>query len=253
MSNLFRNDHAEIAWSNFLAQHVGKKLTEAFVRSFYPALNNLDKAENDLYSLRWLDTSIGLQLDGVGSIVGIGREIPNSVYIPYFGFESQAAGRPFNTFRIRRERDPYAESSFLGDVEYLKLILAKIAVNNSHGTANDIITVMNAFLGVTSTAVYDIGNANARVFINDLSITPTDYRATIIDKIIPRVAGVQIFPYVFNRSKTFGFLNQQIYFGFGIGILARSIPSNIPVASVWDNGISDWDNGTSIWDLTGEP
>jgi hypothetical protein len=68
--------------------------------------------------------------------------------------------------------------------------------------------------------------------INDMTITYADYRAEIIDEIIPRAAGVQIFPYLFDLTKTFGFSNQLIYFGFGVGILARMINSNIPPISI---------------------
>ena len=224
----FPHDHEEIAWGHFLAQHVGKSYTEAFVTAFYTPYNTLDKALADMYTLRWLDTAIGQQLDGVGNIVGKPREVPNSVFLPFFGFISQPAGRAFGTYRMRLERDPYAVSGFLGDTEYRVAIKTKIVINNSHGTAEDIMRVVNDIMGVTKTAIFDMGNANAALMIDDMTITYADYRAEIIDEIIPRAGGVQIFPYLFDLTKTFGFSNQLIYFGFGVGILARMINSNIP-------------------------
>ena len=112
----FPHDHAEVAWSHFLAQHVGKSKTENFVRAFYPPLNVLDKALNDLYTLRWLETAEGKQLDGIGSIVGLTRSVANSVYLPFFGFSVQISGRSFGVARMRRKGEPYAQSSSLGDV-----------------------------------------------------------------------------------------------------------------------------------------
>lgn len=245
----FPHNHEEIAWSHFLAQHLGKEYTEGFVKAFYPPLNVLDKSLSDLYTLRWLDTAVGVQLDGIGTIVGIPREIPDSVYLPFFGFLNQASGRAFGVARMRRERDPYAVSSFLGDEDYRLAIIGKIAANNSHGTAEDIMTVCNAVLGVTLTSVFDMGNATAWVFVNDLQITEADYRANIINQVIPRAGGVKIFPFIFDFEHTFGFANQEIYFGFNDGILARSIPSNVVVEyTIWDGGDSIWDGGYSFWD-----
>jgi len=231
----FLHDHAAIAWSHFLAQHEGKPYTEAFVTAFYPPLVELDVTQNELYTKRWIDTAEGVQLDGVGSIVGKTREIPNSVYLPFFGFISQPAGRAFGVARMRFDRDPYAVSGFLGDIEYRVAIYTKIALNNSHGTAEDIMRIVNDVLGITKSTVIDIGNANANLLVNDLTITYADYRASIIDEIIPRAGGVQIWPYLFDLTKTFGFSNQLIYFGFGVGILARLIGSNIPPISIVNN------------------
>lgn len=233
MSDLvFPHDHEEIAWSHFLAQHLGKSYTEGFVRAFYPPINTLDKALSDLYTLRWLETAEGEQLDGIGSIVGLNREVPNSVYYPFFGFITQPSGRAFNTYRIRHDNEPYETSSFLDDYDYRIAINAKIALNNGHGTAEDIMAYCDYRLKVTKTAIFDIGNANANMYINDLLLVQTDYRAAIVDQIIPRAGGVKIFPYVFDATKVFGFANYPAYFGFGVGILARSILGNTPAIGI---------------------
>ncbi len=253
----FPHDHEEIAWSHFLAQHVGKVKTEGFVRAFYPPINVLDKALNDLYTLRWLETAEGVQLDGIGSIVGIERVIAGSVYLPFFGFSSQISGRGFGVARMRRKREPYAESSILGDIEYKAMIYLKIYLNNGHGTAEELIRAFNAALGVTKTRVEDIGNANARVYINDF-ILSSDPRSQLLEFMIPKAAGVKLWPTYVDADFTFGFINQNMgYYGFGIGILARSPGSNIPpmhvTMSIWDHGQSIWDDGNSLWDQQGIP
>lgn len=250
----FPHDHEEIAWSHFLAQHVGKKNTENFARSFYPPLNVLDKALNDLYTKRWLDTAEGVQLDGIGSIVGKKREIPNSVYLPFFGFITQPSGRGFGEARMRRKREPFAESSFLGDTEYRIALHMKIALNNGHGTAEELMYAVNRSLGVTGTRVMDYGNGNARIYINDF-ILQADPRYSILLDNLAKAAGVKLWPFFVDATHTFGFSNQKIYYGFGIGIFARSPPSNIPPIivnmSIWDRGESIWDSGNSVWDLKG--
>jgi hypothetical protein len=253
----FPHDHSNIAWSHFLAQHIGKANTENFVRAFYSPLNELDNALNDLYTKRWLDTAEGAQLDGIGSIVGISRTVPNAVYLPFFGFASQIAGRAFGVARIRRKREPYAQSSILGDTEYRIIINLKIALNNGHGTAEELIFAFNTALNVTGTRVQDVGNANARVYINAF-IMSYDPRSQLLEYMIPKAAGVKLWPYYVDANYIFGFSNQNMgYYGFDIGIFARSPPSNIPpiviVMSIWDRSESVYDSGNSIWDLKGTP
>src|SRR5580765_3017834 len=149
----FPYNHSDIAWSHFLAQHVGKLNTENFVRAFYPPLDELDNAFNDLYTKRWIDTAEGVQLDGIGSIVGKSREVANSVYLPFFGFVSQPSGRGFGQARMRRQREPYAVSSVLGDEDYRVALHMKIALNNGHGTAEEMMYAVNTSLRVTGTRV----------------------------------------------------------------------------------------------------
>ena len=177
----FPHDHAEIAWSHFLLQHVGKKRTEDFVRAFYPPLNELDNALNDLYTKRWLETAEGVQLDGIGSIVGISRTVNNAIYIPFFGFSlhKQAVAR----LALREcvvSVNLMRKASFFGDIEYRAMIYLKIALNNGHGTAEELIATFDTVLGVTGTRVVDVGNANARVYINDF-IMPYDPRSQLLE------------------------------------------------------------------------
>jgi len=230
----FPHDHETVAWSHFLAQHEYKSYTAAFVQAFYAPFNELDSAQNELYTLRWLETANGVQLDGIGSIVGKGREVPLSVYLPFFGFITQPSGRAFGVARMRFDSDPYAESAYLGDEEYRYAITTKIAVNNSHGTAEDIMYVVNRTLNVTGTIVHDAGNANIGVYIDNMLINANSYEASILDAVIPRAGGVGFQSYVFDRDNTFGFSNQLIYFGFGVGILARQIASNNPPILIVD-------------------
>jgi hypothetical protein len=253
----FPHNHSDIAWSHFLAQHVGKLNTENFVRAFYKPLNELDNALNDLYTKRWLDTAEGIQLDGIGSIVGISRSVANAIYIPFFGFSSQIAGRAFGVARMRRKREPYAQSIILGDVEYRILINMKIALNNGHGTAEELIRAFDTALNVTGTTIMDAGNANARVYINDF-IMSYDPRSELLNYMIPKAAGVKLWPYYYDADYIFGFSNQNMgYYGFDIGILARRPGSNIPpmviTISIWDRGESVYDSGNSLWDQKGVP
>lgn len=251
---MFPNDHSEIAWSHFLAQHFGKVNNESFVKAFYGPLNALDEAMESLYKNRWLDTAEGEQLDRIGSIVGIPRVVQGGLYLPFFGFRTQPSGRGFGVARMRHMREPWAQAFTLGDIEYRIVLNSKIALNNGNGTAEEIIAAVSRTLNVTGVRIFDAGNANARLYIPDF-IMPSDPRFYLLDYMLPRAGGVKIWPYFVDRDKTFGFSNQQVYYGFGVGVMARTPGSNIPpideMLSIWDRGNSTWDAGNSIWDERG--
>ena len=85
-----------------------------------------------------------------------------------------------------------------------------------------------------------------------------DPRSQLLETMVPRAAGVKLWVYYVNADYIFGFSNQNMgYYGFGIGILARSVGSNIPpidvTMSIWDRGQSNWDAGNSMWDQKGIP
>lgn len=213
----FPNDHATIAWNNWLAQHIGKNNTEDFVRSFYPPLNLLDLAFQRMYQLRWIDSASGEQLDKAGTIVGIGRSIPNAIYFEFFGFDTQYAGRAFGVARLRRRGEHWASSSILTDEAYRSMIRLKVAMNNGHGTAEEIARAVDLGLGITGTYIQDTGNASFHIVITDRSINVDDPRMNLIDYVVLRAAGVS--------------MSVQFFY-----------------ATNWDRAESIWDGGESLWD-----
>ena len=221
----FLHDHADIAWSHWLAQHIGKPNTENFVRAFYGPLNILDQALNDMYVDRWLETAEGDQLDGIASIVGTSRTVPHSVYVSFFGFANQVATTGFNQSRLRHENEPWASSSVLGDTDLKTLISFKIFLNNGHGTAEELMNAFNYSLGVTNTRVMDIGDGKANVYINDF-FAASDPRSQMLNYMVPKAGGVKLFINFWNLTATFGFSNQNMgYVGFGQGMLTMSTDS----------------------------
>ena len=217
----FPNDHATIAWQHFLSQHVGKKNTEDFVRSFYGPLNGLDDVLSSLYSDRWLETAQGDALNGIGSIVGISRYSPIPIYLKFFGFKTQPSGTGFNKARIRRRNEPYEDTNLYGDAEYRMAIRCKIALNNGHGTAEELMYSLNTVLGISTVHVYDQGNATCAVYI-PLLLQPSDPQFYIINQMIPKAGGVKIYVNFVDPERIFGFLSQGFQ-GFGVGILARQM------------------------------
>lgn len=186
----FLHDHEEIAWSHFLAQFVDKDSLEGFVRAFYVPINILDKALNDLLTKRWLETAEGVQLDGIGNIVGVSRISEGSVFLEFFGFQSQVSGRAFGVARIRHDREPYTASAIIGDTDYRLLIERKIWYNNARGTIEEIRKAVNLNTGEDDAVVAESGNATVTVTIGH--IATSDPRYPFLEYMVPVAYGVRL-------------------------------------------------------------
>ncbi len=218
MALTFDRDHGAIAWGNWLAEFVGKPRLEAFVRSLFQPINTLDGALKQLLFDRWLDTASGAQLDGIGTIVGQPRTISQAIYLAFFGFVSQPAGRAFGVAPMRRENQPFADAVSLDDDNYRVLLRLKIALNNGHGTTEEIIAACMAIFDTDTVIVENTGDASMTVSIGRvLDISSILYADAL--GFIPRAAGVGITLIQFNPDHPFGFSNQG-YFGFGDGRMA---------------------------------
>lgn len=217
----FPHDHATVAWEHFLAQHVGKSNTENFVRSFYEPIRVLDGVLKQLYTERWIETATGDALDGIGSIVGITRVASQPIYLEFFGFASQPAGRAFGVARMRKYYESYTTTSLLPDEEYRTAIKLKIALNNGHGTAEEIMYAFDTALNIKGTKVTDMGNATGNILIPKV-VPSTDPEYYLIRSLIPGAAGVKFF-ITFQGSVVFGFSNNPGFYGFGVGVMATSL------------------------------
>lgn len=216
-----QQDHALIAWQHWPAQFRDGTRLEALVRSLAAPLNGAQAAALELLEDRWLDTAEGAQLDGIGDIVGLPRVIDDVVYVQFFGFLGQPGIAGFNEGRLRRRGESITGgSTTLLDPEYRRLLYWKIAINNGHGTAPEIIASLKPILDVSRVIVQDVGNAKIAVWINRLPGV-SDPLMVNARKWVPKAAGVGL-KLSASTDTPFGFLSQG-FFGFGVGVMARGI------------------------------
>lgn len=211
-------DHADIAWGNFLAQYGDSPRLESVVKALYAPLSH--KQMKALYDDRWLDTAVGKQLDGIGEIVGQSRDIDDALYVQFFGFDGQPDVMGFGKSRLRRQHEPaVAGSTRLLDTEYRKILYWKIGLNNGHGTSPEIAASVKAIFDASVVRVRDMGNAKLGVWFNS---TPATNPALLVNptRWVPAMAGVGVDLLANTDEKPFGFISQGL-FGFGEGILAR--------------------------------
>lgn len=212
-------DQKEIMINRLLAQFEGKTRLEGVVGVLGDSLNAIENTMNDLELKRWIDTAEGVQLDGLGQIVGQSRIIPQAVLIPFFGFQHQPSGRGFGVARLRRRFESSTSTSTLGDESYRMLIRAKIFKNTSICTPEQIIAACAFVYGADSIIYHEVGNAKIRIAIGK-DLTEEQKALSNALNLIPKPGGVGIEVKSTFSGNVFGFKHQG-FKGFGHGVFAK--------------------------------
>ena len=190
-----------------------KGLISAFISQF----NDIDTAQNDLLTLRWVDTAQGAQLDGVGEIVGLSRPY-TTISDGRFGFEGDDTARGFGD-----ETDPNVGGNWfdefttrfpVDDDTYRLLIRAKIIKNSTAMTVDDTLRLISFTFG-----------CEVRYFLFE-NLKPTYHIGKILGSFekellstFPVLIGIESANYEleYNGNEAFGFAEDPNALGFGIG------------------------------------
>lgn len=213
-------DQGEIAWSHVLRQHSDRKATEGFFKGFYAPLTGAANALDDLSLALVLDTAAGGRLDLIASIVGASRDVAEGVTIPLFGFDGYPASLGFGEGRLRFDGEPVAATYVMPDAEFRVVIRAKIALNNSRGTAPEIEAAARVAYSAPTVSVRDAGPAHCEVWVGRI-VPDTDPLFRAVPRLLGRPAGVGLSVVFFDKLTPFGFEGYPDAFGFGFGVLSR--------------------------------
>lgn len=123
-------EHTHQALKRLVTQYREKPNFEAIVSTFSYQIQELEDAFFQLLESRSIDTSIGLQLDNLGSIVDEKRE-----------------GLSDNDYRLK--------------------LIAKIAVNTSQGTPEDLINIFKIFMQADRVAFFEYFPATIQLVAQD--------------------------------------------------------------------------------------
>lgn len=141
------DDYQEIGRNNLLLQFTYSERVKLLLNGILHPFSNVQYGLSQLLLDRHLDRAIGVQLDGIGDILGLGR--PYITIIDnkwWFGFRGQTLAKPFKQAPIRDDNYYLTSSNtkFMSDEFYSRLLRWKIIKNNSHGTVEDIIRAYQA-------------------------------------------------------------------------------------------------------------
>lgn len=113
------SNHVTEALSRLVTQYRGKPFVEGLITGLVTPIQDIENGIQDLDNLRSVFTAQGVQLDGIGSIVGISRD-------------------------------------GLSDVEYQIFILGKIGENTSNTTIKAVLHVFTILMGTTATREFEL-------------------------------------------------------------------------------------------------
>lgn len=142
-----------------------------------------------------LDSAVGAQLNVVGAWVGQPRVVPNVITVGFFGFQdtygaagfgeltNTSVGGPFWDLGT-----PYSGSVTLTDSQYRQIIRAKIASNQSQGTAATLVQTIEDVFGATA-SIQDVGNLTINLTIST-PMSPLDQALITQFNLLPIPAGV---------------------------------------------------------------
>ncbi len=184
-------NHADIAWNNTLKQHYDAANMETLYRAFHAPHNSIQRTLIDLEVKTTLENSTGRQLDNLASIVGVSREIPEAVFLPFFGYDEQNNARGYGKARYRKIGEQSANAYLLPDAELRALIKAKIIVNNSHGTYEDIIEFAKTVYRVSRVRVRATAPNVLEVQIGKIT-DENDIAAKYFEQYVPVAATVSV-------------------------------------------------------------
>ena len=185
--------------------------------------NNFDLLEQmeDAFDL---DNAVGKQLDIIGKIVGISRNVEGVIPKIFFGFDGNVNARGFDSAAFYTlDQQQYTDTQ-LSDSDYRFFIRMKIAKNHAKSTMSDDngSNLNNIVLSMFDGYAYMVDNKDMSVTIY-VENSPKSYLlpyAISLD-LIPLPQAVEVKYISLIARKSFGFSNNQNSFGFSSGSFSR--------------------------------
>lgn len=191
-------------YPNFItSEHNQKPNFMALVAMLCGSMYEATQVTQSLVPAFSLETAMGAQLDIVGLWVGQSRVIPGILIAGFFGFSELSSGLPDGL------QQPFGElinpsiggvffelggtaagTTTLNDAQYLTILKARIARNQSNGTLTALEQALLFIFGV-GCKVVDNGTKSLAITVTS-PITPVDQSLLTGLDILPRPAGVAI-------------------------------------------------------------
>jgi hypothetical protein len=198
-----------------------KPVLRAIIEALGAELDELNDAIIACKNDRWIDTAEGVQLDGLGEIVVMPRQIDKALALTVFGFDGQTNTVGFGQARFLRQGESALGTYILSDAEYRMLIAVKARQNVTDCTVEDTIASLKYVFDAPRIIIEETGNATITVAIGR-KLTPNQIALANAMDLIIRAGGVGIKYKAFFDGSPFGFLGQQDVMGFGQGSFARA-------------------------------
>lgn len=207
-----------------IVQYSGKPKASATVSEIVRRFKNNFDAMAQFDEAFDLDLAVGAQLDIIGKIVGISRNIEGVIPKIFFGFDDNVNARGFSLAPFYTlDQQKYTDTQ-LSDSDYRFFIRIKIAKNHAKATmADDNGSNLNhVILSMFDGYAYMVDNKDMTLTIY-IENSPKSYLlpyAITLD-LIPLPQAVDIKYISITAREPFGFSNNPNSFGFGNGSFTR--------------------------------
>jgi len=194
----------EIISERLIGQYKDSPVILALLNSLSTEYDFLHVEIKRVIDERYFNNAQNINLDIIGSIIGVGREVTDFVETDYFSFLQDPTGKGFGSLtekvvagRYRSADENAVTTRKLIDSEYRILINAKILKNISNITSNDVLLITRQILELMypnitiNVDIAETGNASFQVKINYI-LTPAEKSFIASLDLIPRPVGVRI-------------------------------------------------------------
>lgn len=189
---------------------------KGFITSFLQQFEDLRISELQLLNERYLDTAVGIQLDGIGEIVGIDRPTATIDIIGAFGFLTDDTARGFTDLNDLELGGNFvgldSSKELVGDDLYRIVIRAKIIKNQTAMIVDDTTRLISFMFGDIEVRYFLFVNLNPIYAIGKI-ISPLE--EFLLDN-VPVLIGIENVTYIsYNGEETFSFYEDPTGEGFG--------------------------------------
>lgn len=190
---------------------------QEFITAFLQELQDLDISGLQLLNERYLDTAIGVQLDGIGEIVGLPRPEKGVEVVGLFGFLIDPTSLGFGDLNDSSFGGIFwngvTPTVLIGDDQYRLLLRAKIIENQTAMTVDDTLRLISFTFGNVEVRYFLIENLKPRYDIGKL--LNIFEKSLLAD--LPVLIGIDEVEYraMYNGENTFSFFEDTQGLGFG--------------------------------------
>lgn len=196
-------DYDEVALSRVTSVFKESPIFQAVLLSL---LQPLESLQDDMMYLANnmlnIDEAKDYHLDFIGSLIGQKRLLVDFNTEPYFGFEGAYQAETLGTIQDSNVGGYWNSYSYtnvatarrLNDEEYRRVIKARIIMNNTNCSVDDLVQVLNLITGNQGSTVNRVSHRVLKVRISDPSGLGAYFlsRTDRDDNIIPVALGVRI-------------------------------------------------------------
>lgn len=190
------------------------------IRAIYAETDNTFKNVVQLADILNIDDAKGYALDLVGKHVGVSRVLPTAIAKKYFGWLEDDTALSFNVGEFYRNGDALHASVVLNDNDYRFFIKARITKNYQTGEISNIVNSIKFVIGKHGNII-DSQNMTMNVLVNSDQLSSLTFYAISKMDILARPVGVMYQFIVLINNEPFGFLHDNVSFGFNLGKFVR--------------------------------